>query len=1099
MMVTFVSQCEKKALNRTRRVLDSFADRIGDNTWQTVITQEGLNAVKKLLRKTASKNTAVSCHWIRSRSRSELVWVVGNRKKFNEQGVVPVNSTSKSIIGNQWENDWQYLPLIKPLTTLAALFHDWGKASEFFQNKLMQKGVIGDPWRHEWISLLFISALTKDKTDKEWMKNLASGEIDFEGLVKKLQNNKRPFKHLPDAALLLGWLIVTHHRLPVNLDRSTSKTTPDFRDLLKSIQADWNYQNEHFDDFEKELKRCFDYSNGLPSDAKGWLKEVKKQTHKLLDVLPLLQQTIEDGGWRMVLQYCRLCLMLGDHYYSSLEPDNKLRIKQRELTLLANTDKNNQPKQTLDEHLLGVARQALRTAHFLPVFEGRSFNGEDVFLTAQNISSLKKQSANPSFKWQDTAVNKIKQWRKQQTDKLDENHFGFFAVNMASTGKGKTFANAKIMRALSVDGDSLRYILALGLRTLTLQTGDEYRNRIGLTNEDLAVLIGSRAIQDLHLKNQKSGKQGDELNYGGSESVESLLDNELDFESVPYIEEILKPVLHKSKDRKFLYAPVLACTIDHIISATEVRRGGRYILPILRLMYSDLVIDEIDDFDDTDLVAIGRLIHLVGMLGRKVMISSATIPPDLAEGYFNTYQSGWAIFAQMRNKNPQVGCAWVDECKTDIQNITAQPINPLVDRYRQYHECFVQKRIQKLTQQLVKRKAEIIPLQAANDADEITLEKLFYHTIQQAVLAQHQRHAHTDSKTGKQVSFGVVRIANIAPCIELSRYFLSADWGEDTEIRAMAYHSQQVLIMRHAQERHLDEVLNRKAGKQGSLDHPLIRKHLNSVRHKNVIFILVATPVEEVGRDHDFDWAVIEPSSYRSFIQLAGRVLRHQEMEGNIDSPNISILQTNRKALMGKKIAFNRPGYESNVLKLKTHDLELLLDSDAIAKRLDASPRIQRKDKLEPDSNFADLEHEAIHRLLTNYDQQGADSMQDWLTGCWWLTAMPQSLIRFRQSSPQQILYLALDGGQWKFCEKNQEGKPEPVEKIYNIEHEEDMSDKELDRLWLKRDYRNLLEEMDALLLEQASMIYGEINLIIYNNDTNTKFYYSPQLGMLRK
>jgi len=63
MMVTFVSQCEKKALNKTRRVLDAFANRIGNRTWQTVITNEGLQAVKKLLRKTASKNTAVSCHW----------------------------------------------------------------------------------------------------------------------------------------------------------------------------------------------------------------------------------------------------------------------------------------------------------------------------------------------------------------------------------------------------------------------------------------------------------------------------------------------------------------------------------------------------------------------------------------------------------------------------------------------------------------------------------------------------------------------------------------------------------------------------------------------------------------------------------------------------------------------------------------------------------------------------------------------------------------------------------------------------------------------------------------------------------------------------
>ncbi|MFI3220347.1 MAG: hypothetical protein QX189_14700 [Methylococcales bacterium] len=100
MMVVFVSQCEHKALNRTRRVLDAFANRIGSRTWQTVITEEGLQAVKKLLRHTATKNTAVSCHWIRSRSRSELVWIVGNRAKFNQQGVVPVNWTRKNLLNN---------------------------------------------------------------------------------------------------------------------------------------------------------------------------------------------------------------------------------------------------------------------------------------------------------------------------------------------------------------------------------------------------------------------------------------------------------------------------------------------------------------------------------------------------------------------------------------------------------------------------------------------------------------------------------------------------------------------------------------------------------------------------------------------------------------------------------------------------------------------------------------------------------------------------------------------------------------------------------------------------------------------------------------
>lgn len=97
MMVTFVSQCEKNALKKTRRVLDAFANRIGDNTWQTLITEDGLLTVKKMLRKTASKSTAVSCHWIRSRSRVQLLWVVGNRLKFNEQGVVPVNTTEKEV------------------------------------------------------------------------------------------------------------------------------------------------------------------------------------------------------------------------------------------------------------------------------------------------------------------------------------------------------------------------------------------------------------------------------------------------------------------------------------------------------------------------------------------------------------------------------------------------------------------------------------------------------------------------------------------------------------------------------------------------------------------------------------------------------------------------------------------------------------------------------------------------------------------------------------------------------------------------------------------------------------------------------------------
>ncbi|WP_438357140.1 hypothetical protein, partial [Burkholderia cenocepacia] len=48
----------------------------------------------------------------------------------------------------------------------------------------------------------------------------------------------------------------------------------------------------------------------------------------------------------------------------------------------------------------------------------------------------------------------------------------------------------------------------------------------------------------------------------------------------------------------------------------------------------------------------------------------------------------------------------------------------------------------------------------------------------------------------------------------------------------------------------------------------------------------------EVGRDHDYDWAIVDPSSMRSIIQLAGRVWRHRP-EKIATQANILLLPTN--------------------------------------------------------------------------------------------------------------------------------------------------------------------------------------------------------------
>ena len=1123
MMVTFVSQCEKNALKKTRRVLDAFANRIGDNTWQTLITEEGLQTVKKMLRQTASRSTAVSCHWIRSRSRSQLLWVVGNKNKFNSEGVVPVNSTEKDLLNSGYESDWKYLPVIKALAAMAALLHDWGKASLLFQEKLnpeIKNKHKGDPLRHEWVSCLlfhqYVTRVASEKLDAEWLSSIINEGINESRFDLNVLQQDKPLTELPTAAALIAWLIVSHHRLPLpkgqnDCDFQRDKANHNLADLFSKITQAWGYENQ-FEDYRKLLPKCLEFPLGLLSDSKNWLSELQRRAKDLQHYLPLIEQAMRDGSWRVILHHARLCLMLGDNFYSSQANDSQWKTP---IELYANTDPQTKArKQKLDEHLVNVAKVAVNTVKLLPFFESEP-------LKATELDELSPKANTPkAFRWQDKAVSKIQQWREQTEDKSQ----GYFVVNMASTGCGKTMANAKIMQALSDDGQSLRFILALGLRTLTLQTGDEYRDRLKLQESDLAVLIGSKAIYELH---HKSGKQIDkeekEIEQAdlGSESLESLQDEseELRWQGV-LPEEELTTVLTKEKDRKLLYAPVLACTIDHIMAATETKRGGRYILPCLRLMSSDLVIDEIDDFTGDDLIAIGRLIHLAGMLGRKVMISSATIPPDLALGLYNAYRQGWAVFAASRDRVPSINCVYVDEFTAHTELVGCGDSD--LDVYQAFGQNFINKRVDKLKQQTAKRKAEIIPCLKQPDQP---VEKQFFEYVKQAISVKHQQHFTVDPQSQIQVSFGVVRVANIQPCVQLTQYLLGCEWPEDTEIRCMVYHSQQVLLLRHEQEKHLDQVLKRKekAGESpAAFSHSVIRGHLDNCKTKNLIFILVATPVEEVGRDHDFDWAVIEPSSFRSIIQMAGRVRRHRD--GEVAEPNIALLQFNFKGFKGKDACvFNRPGYETDRnTQLKTHDLKVLVDEKPLTQSVNAIARIQKRSNPDPQNNLADLEHYATGKILgvdqinkplvtsaTRQDRfarnrRSVPETSYWyehlhghVQGYWWLTALPQHFKRFRKSEPSVQLYLVKQRRGMAFCIRDEHGELHTIEETLNIQHQP-FAKEQQQKLWLQRDYSKLVAEYSESEEQEfrTSVRFGEISFT--EHDENVEFSYNDQLGLVK-
>lgn len=1123
MMVTFVSQCEKNALSKTRRVLDAFANRIGDNTWQTLITEEGLLTVKKMLRQTASRSTAVSCHWIRSRSRSQFLWVVGNKKKFSSDGYVPVNYTEKDLLNSDYESDWKYLPLIKALAGIAALLHDWGKASLLFQEKLNPEKKPkhkGDPLRHEWVSCLlfhqWISCQDHERLDEVWLNSMIEKGIDETCFHGNTLLRDKALAELPTAAGLIAWLIVSHHRLPLpkeaglcNDQRAVGNAS--LEELLARITPAWGYENR-FDEYNALLPKCFEFPLGLLSNSPIWLTELKRRAKDLLHHLPLLEQSMNDGSWRGLIHHARLCLMLGDHYYSSQPNDHQWKTS---IELYANTDPTTKArKQKLDEHLVNVAKVAVNTVKLLPFFESEP-------LKATELRELAPKANTPkAFRWQDKAVRKINAWREHTEDKTQ----GYFVVNMASTGCGKTIANAKIMQALSEDGESLRFILALGLRTLTLQTGDEYKERLKLQESDLAVLIGSKAISELHKSGKKVEIEDIEPEHAddGSESLESLQDENdvLDWQGV-LPEEELTTVLTKQKDRQLLYAPVLVCTIDHIMAATETKRGGRYILPCLRLMSSDLVIDEIDDFTGDDLIAIGRLVHLAGMLGRKVMISSATIPPDLALGLYNAYRQGWAVFAASRDRVSSINCVYVDEFSADVQMVGCE--DPDLVAYEAFQQSFVSKRADKLKQQISRRKADIIQCIKRN---EQPLDKQYFNTVKQAVLAKHLLHNTLEPESQIWVSFGVVRVANIQPCVELTQYLLGCDWPADTEVRCMAYHSQQVMLLRHEQEKHLDEVLKRKE-KPGELPiafaHPVIREHLSVCTAKNLIFILVATPVEEVGRDHDFDWAVIEPSSFRSIIQMAGRVRRHRD--GQILEPNIGLLQYNIKGFRGgEERVFNYPGYETDkATQLVTHDLCDLVDEKSLLQSVNAIVRIQKRATLEPHNNLADLEHYATAKTLgtdqigkpqqTNISRQDrhnsrnrrnsspqsfwSEHLHGHIHGYWWLTALPQYFKRFRKSEPTVQIYLVKKERGIEFCLREEQGGLHPIERTLNIEHVP-LAPAQQQKLWLQRDYSQLVRLYSPIAEKEfaTSVRYGEISFIY--REGNQQYSYNDQLGLVK-
>ncbi len=293
MIVTFISECQKNSLKLTRQVLDAYAHRIGQRTWQTTITEQGLQAVRARLGKTARKSTAVACHRIIGTRRSQLLWIVGDKSAFDATGNVAVNYTSRDILKLDVENDWRYLPLLQAIVAVASLFHDFGKAWVPFQKCLdaaaKKNSNVKDPWRHEWVSVLLFQAYINGRDDDSWLTELAGiSELNNDHLLKLSKETIERAEGLvgkttPIAAMdttwlvrSIIWLIVSHHRIPYFKDITSFGSESD---LVKQINEQWGYVKAMADAFD--TKKHWKFQFGLPFLSKGWRSSASRWGRKL--------------------------------------------------------------------------------------------------------------------------------------------------------------------------------------------------------------------------------------------------------------------------------------------------------------------------------------------------------------------------------------------------------------------------------------------------------------------------------------------------------------------------------------------------------------------------------------------------------------------------------------------------------------------------------------------------------------------------------------------------------------------------------------------------------------------------------------------------
>ncbi|TSE18258.1 CRISPR-associated nuclease/helicase Cas3 subtype I-F/YPEST [Tepidimonas alkaliphilus] len=874
MHVLFVSNSEGRAQQRVRRVLDAYANRIAAQTWITPITEEALAEVRAALKRKISRHTSVACYRNVGMDRMELLWVVGNRHHYDNHGAFVAETAKRK---RSMALPWRHAAL---LAACAGLAHDIGKANTHFQAKLRRstqeaaQEPQSDPIRHEWVSAHILW---------RWLRGGQPGVLGaIETWNQDVQGARFDAQWMPfgdsigDALSAVLLLAATHHHglASPDLGLATDDGVLPPSKLIgpaRHVRSTLTLQD----------RRALIIQAGHQQEWLAWQRRFERAWRRL--------QSCPAGSvyWHSITLVARACLILADQSISSSA--DRFGAKGEAERLYANTIRDKSGKRSLHQdlfgHLQAVAAQASRNVALfarpaLPILDE---------VTAARLAQVEEEAAGP-FAWQEQAVRAA---REAQGPAL--------VFNVAATGSGKTRANMRLACALRA-GRHVRVALLFNLRTLTLQTHTALTEELGLdARTQCAALIGSREVLDLYaspILDDLDAADGNKPDRSGEAFAPLVCGGE----GLREVVDALAPRLRADHSAlTLLAAPVLCCTADFLNAAADMTEPNqRHAFALLRLLTSDLILDEFDSYDTKAIGAILRLVHTAAAFGRHVIVSSATLNDTLRRAITRAYRSGLQAYCASFGKDEAPPAARM----LMVSHAAAARWAPLDDE-----QAF----------------AEFCLQTASAAAASATLRRAFVQPIEPpswpASLTRAIRPLHEATRyeiaPGKRFSWGLIRVANVSTCLEVSDFLAEQAGRQPAQrpLRLMTYHAREPLMRRTAKEEWLDRYLKRKGADWLQRLACLVQDELGQAWNEacEIVFVVVATPAEEVGRDHDFDWAIIEPSSMHSIIQTAGRVNRHRHSALKDGVCNIAVLDQNRRASEGKVLAFVRPGFELKI------------------------------------------------------------------------------------------------------------------------------------------------------------------------------------------